>query len=220
MKKILAFTLFVLMGVVASFSQDISFHAKAGVGFANLTGDANGDPLFSYKVGVGAEIGLGGNWALQPTLFFVRKGTTSSIGENIEGTLFTLKQTINANYLELPIMAAYRISLPSTNVVLNAGPYLAYGLNGKYKFEAGEEEMKTNIFGKDALKRFDCGLGVGVAFEFGKFIAGIDANFGLANIAPSGKDNDQPNMEVADVEFDKDSKIHNIAAHITIGYKF
>ena len=47
MKKILAFTLFVLMGVVASFSQDINFHAKAGVGFANLTGDANGDPLFS-----------------------------------------------------------------------------------------------------------------------------------------------------------------------------
>lgn len=220
MKKILAFTLFVLMGVVTSFSQDISFHAKAGVGFANFTGDANGDPLFSYKVGVGAEIGLGGNWALQPTLFFVRKGTTSSIGENIEGTLFTLKQTINANYLELPIMAAYRISLPSTNVVLNAGPYLAYGLNGKYKFEAGEEEMKTNTFGKDALKRFDCGLGVGVAFEFGKFIAGIDANFGLANIAPSGKDNDQPNMEVADVKFDKGTKIHNMAAHITVGYKF
>lgn len=220
MKKILAFTLFVLMGVVASFSQDISFHAKAGVGFANLTGDANGDPLFSYKVGVGMNIGLGGHWELHPDLFFVRKGTTSSIGENIEGTLFTLKQTINANYLELPIMAAYRISLPSTNVVLNAGPYLAYGLNGKYKFEAGEEEMKTNTFGKDAFKRFDCGLGVGVAFEFGKFIAGIDANFGLANIAPSGKDNDQPNMEVADVEFDKDSKIHNIAAHITIGYKF
>lgn len=60
MKKILAFTLFVLMGVVASFSQDINFHAKAGVGFANLTGDANGDPLFSYKVGVGMNIGLGG----------------------------------------------------------------------------------------------------------------------------------------------------------------
>ncbi|MCL1608397.1 MULTISPECIES: porin family protein [Mediterranea] len=220
MKKILAFTLFVLMGVVISFSQDINFHAKAGVGFANFTGDANGDPLFSYKVGVGMNIGLGGHWELHPDLFFVRKGTTSSIGENIEGTLFTLKQTINANYLELPIMAAYRISLPSTNVVLNAGPYLAYGLNGKYKFEAGEEKTKINTFGKDALKRFDCGLGVGVAFEFGKFIAGIDANFGLANIAPSGKDNDQPNMEVADVEFDKDSKIHNIAAHITIGYKF
>lgn len=47
MKKILAFTLFVLMGVVTSFSQDINFHAKAGVGFANFTGDANGDPLFS-----------------------------------------------------------------------------------------------------------------------------------------------------------------------------
>ena len=220
MKKIFFLALCAILGMTASYAQSVGFNVKAGAGIANLNGDADGDPLFSYKVGVGAEIGLGGNWALQPTLFFVRKGTTSSIGENIEGALFTLKQTINANYLELPIMAAYRISLPSTNVVLNAGPYLAYGLNGKYKIEAGEEEMKTNIFGKDAFKRFDCGLGVGVAFEFGKFIAGIDANFGLANIASSGKDNDQPNMEVADVEFDKDSKIHNMAAHITIGYKF
>ena len=220
MKKILAFTLFALMGVVASFSQDINFHAKAGVGFANLTGDANGDPLFSYKVGVGMNIGLGGHWELHPDLFFVRKGMSNSAEVRSNDIGMKGDLTLNAYYLELPVMAAYRISLPSTNVVLNAGPYLAYGLNGKYKIEAGEEEMKTNIFGKDAFKRFDCGLGVGVAFEFGKFIAGIDANFGLANIAPSGKDNDQPNMEVADVKFDKDSKIHNIAAHITIGYKF
>ena len=136
--------LFAILGMTASYAQSVSFNVKAGAGIANMNSDADSDPLFSYKVGIGAEIGLGGNWALQPTLFFVRKGTTSSVGENIEGTLFTLKSTINANYLELPIMAAYRISLPSTNVVLNAGPYLAYGLNGKYKFEAGEEEMKTN----------------------------------------------------------------------------
>lgn len=220
MKKIFFLALFAILGMTASYAQSVGFNVKAGAGIANMNGDADGDPLFSYKVGVGAEIGLGGNWALQPTLFFVRKGTTNEIREEFEGEVSKLKSTINANYLELPIMAAYRISLPSTNVVLNAGPYLAYGLNGKYKFESDEEKTKTNTFGKDAFKRFDCGLGVGVAFEFGKFIAGIDANFGLANIAPSGKDNDQPNMEVADMEFDKDPKIHNMAAHITIGYKF
>lgn len=220
MKKIFFLALFAILGMTASYAQSVGFNVKAGAGVANLNGDADGDPLFSYKVGVGAEIGLGGNWALQPTLFFVRKGTTSSIGENIGGTLFTIKQTINANYLELPIMAAYRISLPATNVVLNAGPYLAYGLNGKCKFESDEGKTKINTFSKDALKRFDCGLGVGVAFEFGKFIAGIDANFGLVNIAPSSKDNDLLSMEVTDVEVDKDFKTRNMAAHITIGYKF
>ena len=50
------------------------FSREAGVGFANLTGDANGDPLFSYKVGGGMNIGLGGHWELHPDLFFVRKG--------------------------------------------------------------------------------------------------------------------------------------------------
>lgn len=220
MKKIFFLALFAILGMTASYAQSVGFNVKAGAGIANLNGDVDGDPLFSYKVGVGAEIGLGGNWALQPTLFFVRKGTTKDVSEAFEGEVSKLKTTINANYLELPIMAAYRISLPATNVVLNAGPYLAYGLNGKYKVESDEEKTKINTFGKDAFKRFDCGLGVGVAFEFGKFIAGIDANFGLVNIAPSSKDNDQPSMEVPDLEVDKDFKTRNMAAHITIGYKF
>ena len=105
MKKILAFTLFVLMGVVASFSQDINFHAKAGVGFANLTGDANGAPLFSYKVGVGMNIGLGGHWELHPDLFFVRKGMSNSAEVRSNDIGMKGDLTLNAYYLELPVMA-------------------------------------------------------------------------------------------------------------------
>ena len=166
MKKILAFTLFVLMGVVASFSQDINFHAKAGVGFANLTGDANGDPLFSYKVGVGMNIGLGGHWELHPDLFFVRKGMSNSAEVRSNDIGMKGDLTLNACYLELPVMAAYRIPLERMDVVLYAGPYLAYGVGGKVKStvtgrEDSDEPVRKitesqSVFGTGGLNPFHC----------------------------------------------------------------
>mgnify|MGYP000520785757 FL=1 len=45
----------------------------------------------------------------------------------------------------------------------------------KQKFDLGNDtERKVDTFGDDALKRFDAGLGVGVALEFGRIIAGLD----------------------------------------------
>lgn len=68
---------------------------------------------------------------------------------------------------------------------MNAGPYFACGIAGKTKI-AGES-VKT--FGDDGVdfKRFDAGLGVGVALEFGRIIAGLDGQFGLVNILEVGQ---------------------------------
>ena len=53
----------------------------------------------------------------------------------------------------------------------------------KQKFDLGNDtERKVDTFGDDALKRFDAGLGVGVALEFGRIIAGLDGQFGLVDV--------------------------------------
>ena len=53
----------------------------------------------------------------------------------------------------------------------------------KTKFDLGNDtERKVDTFGDDALKRFDAGLGVGVALEFGRIIAGLDGQFGLVDV--------------------------------------
>ena len=36
------------------------------------------------------------------------------------------------------------------------------------------------------MKRFDAGLGVGVALEFGRIIAGLDGQFGLVDVQKFG----------------------------------
>ena len=90
-------------------------------------------------------------------------------------------------YLELPVMAAARFNVAdNTNLVVNAGPYLACGIAGKSKMDMGNVEYKEDTFGDDALKRFDAGLGVGVALEFGKIIAGLEGQFGLVDVQKVG----------------------------------
>ena len=96
--------------------------------------------------------------------------------------------SINAMYLELPVMAAARFNVAdNTNIVVNAGPYLACGIAGKTKIDLGNDtERKYDTFGDDALKRFDAGLGVGVALELGKVIVGLDGQFGLVDVEKIG----------------------------------
>ncbi len=48
--------------------------------------------------------------------------------------------SINAMYLELPVMAAARFNVAdNTNIVVNAGPYLACGIAGKTKIDLGND---------------------------------------------------------------------------------
>lgn len=59
------------------------------------------------------------------------------------------------------------------HVVLLVKPKLIWGMIS---------ERKYDTFGDDALKRFDAGLGVGVALELGKVIVGLDGQFGLVDV--------------------------------------
>lgn len=60
---------------------------------------------------------------------------------------------------------------------------------------------KADTFGDDGLKRFDAGLGLGVAFEFGNIVVGVETGTSFTKVA-SGV------------------SAHNLSALATIGYKF
>ena len=170
MKKSVLFVLFALISV-AGFSQITGWNAKVGMNFSNYTGDLD----LNAKVGGGFEYAFDDTWSLQPSLFLTGKGAKKD------------EVTINAYYLELPVMAAARFNVAdNTNLVVNAGPYFACGVAGKVKADMGNVEYKEDTFGDDALKRFDAGLGVGVALEFGRIIAGLDGQFGLVDVQKVG----------------------------------
>ncbi len=173
MKKGLIFVLFALISIV-SYSQT-SWNAKIGMNMSNFTSDG-WDMKVGFQAGVGMEYQFTEMWSIQPSLMFTTKGAKFS---GVKATPM---------YLELPVFAAARFAVvDNQNVVVKAGPYFACGIAGKTKFDLGNDtERKVDTFGDDALKRFDAGLGVGVALEFGRIIAGLDGQFGLVDVEKVG----------------------------------
>ena len=71
-------------------------------------------------------------WYLQSGLNITSKGAKSSYSE--EG--FDVKTTLTTHYLEIPVLAAAKFDVSDNmKFVVNAGPYLAFGLGGKEKYE-------------------------------------------------------------------------------------
>lgn len=193
MKKSILLAFFALISVTA-FSQ-ISWNAKVGMNISNCTGDMDLNSKVGFKIGGGMEYSFNDVWGLQPSLFFSTKGAKED------------NMTINAMYLELPVMAAARLKVTdNTNIVISAGPYFAYGVGGKTSVEESGVEVSVDTFGDEGmdLDRFDAGLGVGVAAEFGKIIVGLDGQFGLVDVT-SVKGAGNPK---------------NLNFSISVGYKF
>ena len=77
------------------------------------------------------------------------------------------------------------------------GPYLAVGLFGKAKIdgdlidELEVEGNSVNVFGDDAMKRFDLGIGLKAGLEFNqKYQLSISYDWGMIeNIKDSGNKN-------------------------------
>lgn len=232
MKKGLIFVLFALVSIV-SYSQ-ISWNAKVGMNMSNLSGDAVEDSKMKigFNVGVGAEYQFTEMWSIQPSLMFTTKGTKSESSDDYGLGDMTVKGKYNPMYIEIPVMAAARFAIADNqNIVVKAGPYFAFGIGGKLKYDfSGEgydalkdavassgvsldEVLKENDLGDQDIfkdeedgglgaKRFDFGIGVGVAYEINKFFIDLTGEFGLTKLT------------------DGDGAPKNMNFSIGVGYKF
>ena len=91
-------------------------------------------------------------------------------------------------YLDIPILAAYKFAVTdNAKLFINAGPYLAFGLGGKVKFDGGGD-MK--VFDKDEgdADRFDIGLQWGIGAELNDhYIVSITGQHGFISPFDEGK---------------------------------
>lgn len=193
--------------LVTLTSSKIMWNVKVGYGLANFIGDAEDNSMKpSLKVGVGVDIPLGGKWLLMPSIEYKQKGYKSCYED--EDTKEEDKITLH--YFQLPILMGYKIGFNSNaGMTLKFGPYLAYAFKGKEKYEYsynGKVEKESfDLFDETDVKRFDCGVSLGVDFEYKRFVIGAEADFGCLNIM---KD-----------EYD-DLKMYNAAMYFSVGYKF
>lgn len=185
----------------------VKFGIRAGVNFANATFKEDDfsyspDSRTAFHVGVIADIPLMQSLYVQTGLFFQEKGW--KIEES--GDEYAYKETYKPMYLQIPILASYRYNFSDAlQLQVNAGPYFAYGIGGKVKWEEDEESGEGDFFGDDSdFKRFDCGLQIGAGLTFAKhYYLGVAYEFGFSNIVD-----------------DSDMKVKNKNLMISVGYNF
>lgn len=198
MKKFLM-TVVLGMFAVAGFSQ-VKWDAKFGMNFSNMTKDSEAKALPGFHLGVGMDYGFSENWSLQSGLMISSKGY--KYDKDVLGADFKARPI----YLDIPILAAYKFNISdNTKFVINAGPYLAFGLGGKGKFDVdGAEDIKV-FKGEEGMSRFDLGIQYGIGLEISEHY--------LVNLTGQ-------NGFICPWDIDEGDKPKNMTFSIGVGYRF
>jgi Outer membrane protein beta-barrel domain len=178
---------YILLATVATImSVGVAPHAKAQLGRAGIKGGLNVSNLYINNVTdqdarLGLNIGLYGQvvsnstMALQLELLYSTKGSKAQYGGTVNQEI-----KYNLNYLELPVLAVFKVG---DVFEIHAGGYAAYLLNADVSYSGvinGVDKINS-----DNLKSFDYGLSGGVGVNFGSVQVGARYNYGLAEIANS-----------------------------------
>ena len=193
MKKILVLMALVCAVLNVSAQEDSKWTAKVGLGIGTVAGsDTDGvESDISYKVGVGYEYAISESFAIEPAIMLNNK---SFKYKGVSGT-------VNRYFLEVPVLAAYKINLnDNLKLIINAGPYAAYGIFGSdIEFIDGG---KINVFDdKEGYNRFEAGIEAGAKVAFSNMTIGLD-------------------FSRAFTKCDDDFKQYSQVFGVTFGYKF
>lgn len=215
-KTILLFFSFLTTTVYAQ-----NLHFKLGGGLASHYGSAKA--VGAFKIGLGYEIELTQHLTFTPSFEVYGKGWKAPNEEvlvydeethqpilNEDGTprKGIMSRSATQNYLEIPLLFSYYFRTgESRYVVLTAGPYVAYGVNGKLKTKGDTQQSgadryyyENKTFKEAGTHRFDFGIQTFLGYQFpSSFTVGIEADWGIAKFNTSGK--------------------RNVSALVSIGYK-
>lgn len=175
MKKFLM-TAVLGMFALAGFSQ-VKWDAKVGMNFSNVTKYDDAKALPGFQLGVGMDYGFSESWSLQSGLLISSKG-------------YKYKEDVKVRpiYLDIPILAAYKFNISdNTKFVINAGPYLAFGLGGKAK----DDNFDLKLFKSDEgdWKRFDLGIQYGIGLELSdRYLINLTGQNGFISPVDGGDD--------------------------------
>ncbi len=151
---------------------------KGGLNVSNLYIDDIHDENARYGLNVGfyGQVLSSDVFAIQPELLFSTKGTKAFYGGIVEQTV-----KYNLNYLDLPVLAVFKLG---KSAEIHVGPYASYLLNANISY-SGDIANGDSEIDKDNLKSFDYGLVGGFGLNFGAVQVGARYNYGLVKIADS-----------------------------------
>ena len=131
-----------------------------------------------FHVGLFTQIPVTPFFAIQPELQYTTKGVSANY--NLLGN--TGKNNFNLNYVELPVLATFKLG---NSVDLQAGPYASYLVSSKVTTDGDFGSDYRNI-NRDNFNTFDYGIAGGLNIYFGKALLGLRYGQGLQPVAKDG----------------------------------
>ena len=214
---------FLLFGLTAnSQSTGISFGLRGGLNMQNINGkDLGGDKLTMDMVPrfhVGAVVGIpvAPEFYFQPGLLFSTKGAKSK--SDFLGMDMSVEY--NISYIELPLNFLYKPVVGKGHFMLGFGPYIAYGIGGKAKFNINNTSTEDNIIFANEyssiissdwkyFKHLDYGGNIFFGYELNNGLSiQLNAQLGLAKI---NADNTAASSK---------SEFRNTGFGLSLGYNF
>ncbi len=211
MKRIL---LLAVMAVAVTAMSAQGLGLRGGVNLSNIAGDGAPDDakmLTGFHVGLDYEIAVAPDFYFAPGLLYSTKGSKLEASE--ENGSGEFKAVLN--YVEVPMNLVYKPLLGEGNLIVAFGPYLGYGIGGKYKAEcsigdfvdmSGETDINFGSGDEDDFKAFDMGANISFGYMFaGGLSVQLNTQLGLIDINPSGE---------------SDEAIKNTGFGLGLGYRF
>lgn len=231
MKKVLLIAIVIVASLNLMNAQGIHFGATAGVNLASVsdlpaTQAGQTAPTTSMIIGFHAgavvNIGLNDSWSVEPSLLYFTCGVKQSINypstTEVNGiattttTAYTQSATDNFSYIQIPIVAKYKLGM---GLNFFAGPYFGLLLSGKENYDGYSYTTTTTVTGfpnlnstttstapsgsynldsGSVMSSMDIGLRLGVGFDLPMglgFTAGYD--MGLTTLFKSQTYGTSPN---------------------------
>ena len=225
MRKLsITFLFLLVMGMCNVSIVNAQLGLRAGVNFSNIAGHNVGGEKLNLKITTGFHAGalydmrLSKYFFIQPGILFSTKGYKEKGVPGPDNYIYTK----TGYYAELPINIIYRPSVGNGNLLLGAGPYIGYGLSGKWTNESTTNTKGDAVFvndynqydndgGKNLVygRRPDYGINLLLGYEFtNKIFAQLNGQLGLMDITPL-KDGQKLDLRQNNVQFG-----------VSVGYKF
>jgi len=176
-----------LFSLAVSAQSTPTYGIKGGLNVSNFYVEDIDDKnaRLGFHAGLYGQLFATGFFALQPEINFSTRGN-----EVISDGLFDQKTRFNLNYIDMPVLAVFKVG---DKLEFHAGVYGAYlvGVSIKSEGDLGEWFDELN---RDNFESFDYGFSGGLGLNFGAIQVGARYNLGLVEIAKS----DQARMVLGD----------------------
>lgn len=184
MRKLFLSLSLIFFGFTAALGQKPQYGIRAGLGFASQNID-NPDIVSTNSV---TTYYLSGFVDIPYKKIYLQPGITI-LGKGVKQYQDARTNTVTLTYLDIPLTALYKFSLPTLGkIYLGGGPYADIGLSGNNQLEAVNITSGRNIsFGDDKdYKKFDFGMNFTGGLELDNHLTfNMKYSLGLNNIASS-----------------------------------